>query len=559
MILSFLNNLRMGRRLGLAFAATLIPMMAAVLGGVLVLPTVESRLEDILQIDQRKSVLTAGIGAEMHRLHLALCSVVADDQAPKSGFKAQLAGMQARIDDQMKELEHLEREGMGSKLVVGLKKAVATTQETAEGLSSTAWKSAQPASLFETRIAPIEERSARALDELGRYQHARMEAHLAEIKQTVARMRIGFSLFGVSIFVLSVLFVRATARSITLPLARTVGHLDGVISDGNFTLRLPDDDLRRKDEIGDVARLVDRFDETLRSILRQITSGVQAVASTSTELASHSSKSSEDVRRSSGMIEEMFRGISNATYDLKSVASGMQDASGNLASVSKATEEMTTTMADIASDADKAKGITGRSVNDVEQIAKTLRELSQSANQNGKVTETITSVAAQTNLLALNATIEAARAGAAGKGFAVVANEIQNLAQETASASDDIKNRISAIQRSTAGVLSDMKGITQVIAETNETVTGIAKAIEQQSATIRVIAHDVSGAAQSVKDGNERASRSSSDLGTAAGTASAVAVATREASEASEKVHASVQDLARVGDELRSMLAKYRI
>ena len=75
----------------------------------------------------------------------------------------------------------------------------------------------------------------------------------------------------------------------------------------------------------------------------------------------------------------------------------------------------------------------------------TINELGESSQEIGKVIRTITSIAQQTNLLALNATIEAARAGEAGKGFAVVANEVKELAKQTATATEDISEKIESI------------------------------------------------------------------------------------------------------------------
>src|SRR5213075_2375104 len=100
----------------------------------------------------------------------------------------------------------------------------------------------------------------------------------------------------------------------------------------------------------------------------------------------------------------------------------------------------------------------------------------------GDVIRVITSIAEQTNLLALNATIEAARAGEAGRGFAVVANEVKDLARQTGKFTEEIGQKVTAIQGSVSEAIGVIQQVTSVIGEIHGSATLIASAVEEQSA-----------------------------------------------------------------------------
>jgi methyl-accepting chemotaxis protein len=188
-----------------------------------------------------------------------------------------------------------------------------------------------------------------------------------------------------------------------------------------------------------------------------------------------------------------------------------------------------------------------------------MNRLGQAAQAIGKVTETITEISSQTNLLALNATIEAARAGSAGKGFAVVANEIKELAQQTAAATEDIKTRIAGVQSSTAGGIAEIEKISKVIRDVSDIVTAIAAAIEEQSTVTRNIARNIGEATTGVRDANVRVSESSQAAQDIAREIAGVDQATREMADGSEHVRASASDLSKLADALQATVSRFQV
>ncbi|MBN2529026.1 MAG: hypothetical protein JXR76_21735 [Deltaproteobacteria bacterium] len=223
------------------------------------------------------------------------------------------------------------------------------------------------------------------------------------------------------------------------------------------------------------------------------------------------SRLGSDMVSSVSAITEAAEMLERKMADVKAVT---QASGEKIASVAVSTEEMTATVGEIAQSAEQARGVADNAVKSVENASKMVDSLGAAAKQISNVTETIVEIAEQTKLLALNATIEAARAGEAGKGFAVVANEVKELAQQTNSATSDIREKIGAIQEATQRTIEEIRGITKVITEVNDYVAAIATATEEQSVTTREItetvtntSEDIASVNHSIGDANEYAHR----------------------------------------------------
>lgn len=319
-----------------------------------------------------------------------------------------------------------------------------------------------------------------------------------------------------------------SAQSITNPLKETVLVLQDIAQgEGDLTQRV--DEIRR-DELGELGKCFNTFIGKLEGLIAQVAESTQGVASASEEFVAVS--------------RQMGSNAEETSKQASIVAHATEQVTRNLTAVATATEQMTASIREIAKNASEAAQVAVSAVQKAKAANQTMSRLNQSSEEIGSVVKLITSIAQQTKLLSLNATIEAARAGAAGKGFAVVANEVKDLANETAKATEQITQKIQAIQQDTTKSVEALTEISGVITRMNDISATIASAVEEQTATTNEIARNVNEAARGgsqVTDNIEL-----------------VAQAAKSTAGGAQDTLASAGELAKMAAELQRLIAQFK-
>ncbi|MES2743299.1 MAG: methyl-accepting chemotaxis protein [Pseudomonadota bacterium] len=501
--MKFLNQIKIGTRLGAGFSVLLMMTLIAVCIGWLQLRVMQGDFNEVT-VNTLPSILLAGDmrsdAEEVRRSQIRLVTeaelsarkrVISDIDDVRSLLKTiydaygqdmvkgeqdrqlwkDLGAALAVYDDLSVKLEVIARtdtEEDAGAAPIAAEGAAAPAAEAATGKAAAALSARLEEAVYGDAYSAFASVIDK-LDKLKAFNLQRSRDAEAHGKSTFKRSQIVLAIAATVTLALGVLISLTLTRSVVVPLARAVTALRGV-ADGNLDTQI---DVRGKDELTDMLRELARMQESLRTVVTDIRDSSESVSNSSVEIAA---------------------GILDLSVRTEHQAAQLEEAAASMEQLTAAVKQSTQTAHEVDQLADLASGAALRGSEVVGKVVDTMHGIQRSSDRISEIIAVIDGIAFQTNILALNAAVEAARAGEQGRGFAVVASEVRNLAQRSAGAAKEIKTLIvNSAEQVTGGsrLVEDagrsMADIQTQVDKVTSLISGILSGATEQASGIALV------------------------------------------------------------------------
>ena len=470
-----LNTIKIGVRLGMAFAAVLLITVLITILAVWRLGTLKAASNELATVELERSELsqkwTSDIKLNWIRTSAALN---ASDPVYIAELQKDMDATSKVIGETQTRLTALIQDDKGKELVANIGATRELYRSPRADLMKKKLAGEDVAAAVKSSLQPLAENYLKSLDNLEKHMNQQLALSQSETNAVAVNSQT-LLLGGAALsLLLGAVFAFVATRSITTPIHQSVKAAQS-IEHGDLTVNISTEG---SDETAQLMQALAAMRDNLSRIVSNVRDNADGVSTSSAEIEAGNHDLSARTENQASALEE--------------TAASMEEMSATVSRNAENANRANQLAVSASSIAIKGGDVVG-------QVVETMKGINESSRKISDIISVIDGIGFQTNILALNAAVEAARAGEQGRGFAVVASEVRALAGRSAEAAKEIKVLINAsVERVEHGsTLVDKAGVTMTdVVDSIKRVTDIMGEITVASSEQSTGVSQVSDAVQ---------------------------------------------------------------